>query len=131
MALVELVIERIDLDHRVARRRVGLYAGDVAVKDARHLTAEVRPVAVSAARRRTAEDPPSHETGLDHEQPLVQSEDALAIHAFDAEAEMFVLVDAKLEEPPDSSVVEPRSFYASFLLDHLRTSSSYCVCATS
>src|SRR5215212_1875856 len=131
MGLVELVIERIDLDHRVARRDVGLYAGDVAVTDARHLTAEVRPIAVTPASRRSAEDPPSHETGLDHEQPLVQSDDALAIHAFDAEAEMFVLVDGKLEEPPDSSVVDPRSFYASFLLDHLGTSSSYCVCATS
>ena len=34
MALVELVIERIDLDRRIARRRVGLYAGDVIVTDA-------------------------------------------------------------------------------------------------
>ena len=123
MALVELVVQRIDLDHRIARDRVGLYAGDVGVTDARHLTAEVRPVAVTAARRRSAEDPPSYKPGLDHEQPLVQSDDALAIHAFDAKAEMFVLVDGKLEEPPDSSVVEPRSFYASFLLDPLVTSS--------
>src|SRR4028118_348836 len=129
MALVELVVQRIDLDHRIARRRVGLYVGYVRVTDARHLTAEVRPVAVTDARRRSAEDPSSHETGLDHEQPLVQSDDALAIHAFDAEAKMFVLVDAKLEEPPDSSVVEPRSFYASFLLDHLGTSSSSGGCA--
>src|SRR5829696_7098816 len=128
MALVELVIERIDLDHRVARRRVGLYAGDVAVKDARHLTAEVRPVAVSASRRRSAEDPPSHETGLDHEQPLVQSDDALAIDAFDAEADMFVLVNSKLEERPDSSVVLPRSLYASFLLCRLAPLSSYNLC---
>src|SRR5919106_615035 len=97
MALVELVIERIDLDRRIARRRVGLYAGDVTVTDARHLTAEVRPVTVTDARRRSAEDRPPHEAGLDHEQPLVQSDDALAIYAFDAEADVFVLVDTKLE----------------------------------
>src|SRR5918911_760821 len=124
MGLVELVSERIDLDHRIARRNLGLYVCDVAVTDARHLTAEVRTVALTDARRRSAEDPPSHETGLYHEQPLVQSDDALAIYAFDAEAHMVVLVNAKLEEPPDSSVVEPRSLYASLLLCHLGTSSS-------
>ena len=86
---------------------------------------------IAQVLRFSAEDRPSHETGLDHEQPLVQSEDALAIHAFDAEPDMFVLVNGKLEEPPDSSVVQPRPLYASFLLDHLVTSSSYCVCATS
>src|SRR5215212_2022351 len=105
MALVALVIERIDLDRRNARRRVGLYAGDVTVTDARHLTAEVRPVALTDARRLSAEDPTSDETGLDHEQPLVQSDDALAIYAFDAEADMFVLVNSKLEKPPDSPIV--------------------------
>src|SRR5215207_10679948 len=130
MALVELVVQRIDLYRRIARRRISLYAGDVTVTDARHLTAEVRPVAVTAARRRSAEDRPPHETGLDHEQPLVQSDDALPIDAFDAKADMFVLVNGKLEEPPDSSVVQPRSLYASFLLRHLDTSSSYCLCAT-
>src|SRR4028118_321437 len=123
MALVELVVQRIDLDHRIARHGVGLYAIDVRVTDARHLTAEVRPVAVTDARRRTTENPSSHETGLDHEQPLVQSDDALAIDAFEAEAEMFVLVDGKLKEPFDSSVVEPRPFCTSFLLCHLNASS--------
>ena len=86
----------------------------------------------SPSRRLAAAVPktPSYKPGLDHEQPLVQSDDALAIHAFDAKPDMFVLVDAKLEEPPNSSVVHPRSFYASFLLRHLDTSSSYCLCAT-
>src|SRR5215217_8830342 len=64
MALVELVIERIDLDHRITRHRGCLYAGDVGVTDARHLTAEVRPVAVTAARRRSAKDPPLTNPGL-------------------------------------------------------------------
>jgi hypothetical protein len=105
MGLVESVIERIDLDHRIARRNVGFYAVDVAVTDARHLTAEVRPVTVTDARRLSAEDPTSDETGLDHEQPLVQSDDALAIYAFDAEADMFVLVNGKREKPPDSPIV--------------------------
>ena len=36
MGLVESVIERIDLDRRIARRRVSLYVGDVTVTDARH-----------------------------------------------------------------------------------------------
>src|SRR5215218_6677956 len=128
MALVELVIERIDLDHRIARRNVGLYAGDVTVTDARHLTAEVRPVALTNARRLSAEDPTSDEAGLDHEQPLLQSDDALPIDAFDAEADMFVRFNGKLEEPPDSSVVLPRSLYASFLLCHLAPLSSYNLC---
>src|SRR5215212_3442188 len=105
MALVELVIERIDLDHRIARRNLGLYACDVAVTDARHLTAKVRPVTVTDARRLSAEDPTSDETGLDHEQPLLQSDNALPIDAFDAEADMFVLVNSKLEKPPDSPIV--------------------------
>src|SRR5215213_7693410 len=105
MALVELVIERIDLDHRIARRNLGLYACDVAVTGARHLTAKVRPVTVTDARRLSAEDPTSDETGLDHEQPLLQSDNALAIDAFDAEADMFVLVNSKLEKPPDSPIV--------------------------
>src|SRR5829696_1028430 len=104
MALVELVIERIDLHHRIARRNLGLYAGDVTVTDARRLSAK---------------DSPSDETGLDHEQPLVQSDNALPIDAFDAEADMFVLVNSELEEPPDSSVIEPRSLFAGFLLCHL------------
>src|SRR5215207_8053800 len=125
MALVELVIERIDLDHRIARRYVGLYTCDVAVTDARHLTTEVRPVTVTDARRLSAKDSPSDETGLDHEQPLVQSDDALAIDAFDAEADMFVLVNSKLKELFDSSVVEPRSLYTGFLSRHLGTSFSY------
>src|ERR671917_951149 len=103
MGLVELITERIDLDHRVGRHMGGLYAGDVAVTDARHLTAKVRPVAGTDARRRSAGDPPSHETRLDYEQPLVQRDDALAIHAFDTEADMFVLVDSKLKGPSDSS----------------------------
>src|SRR5215211_6538381 len=128
MALVELVIERIDLDRRIARRRVGLYAGDVTVTDARHLAAEVRPVTVTDARRLSAKDSPSHEAGLDHEQPLLQSDDALPIDAFDAEADMFVLVNSELEERPDSSVVLPRSLYASFLLCHLAPLSSYNLC---
>src|SRR5215204_7518229 len=123
MGLVESVIERIDLDHRIARRNLGLYACDVAVADARHLTAEVRSITVTDARRLSAEDPPSHETGLDNEQPLVQSDDALAIDAFEAEADMFVLVNSKLKEPSDSSVVQPRPFCTSFLLCHLNTSS--------
>src|SRR5918994_2321167 len=114
MGMVESVIERIDLDHRIARRNVGFYAVDVAVTDARHLTAEVRPVTVTDARRLSAEDPTSDETGLDHEQPLVQSDNALAIYAFDTEADMFVLVNSKLEEPPDSSIIEPRPLYAGF-----------------
>src|ERR687889_1500529 len=105
MALVELVIERIDLDRRIARRRVSLYADDVIVTNARHLAAEVRSVALTDARRLSAEDRPPHEAGLDHEQPLVQSDDALAIYAFDAEADMFVLVNSKLEKPPDSPIV--------------------------
>src|SRR5215207_5715143 len=116
MGLVELVIERIDLDHRIARRNLGLYAGDVTVTDARHLTAKVRPVTVTDARRLSAKDSPSDETGLDHEQPLVQSDNALAIDAFDAEADMFVLVNSKLKEPSDSSVVQPRPFSTGFLL---------------
>src|SRR5829696_5537694 len=105
MGLVESVIERIDLDHRVARRRIGLYACDVAVTDARHLTAEVRPLTVTDARRLSAKDSPSHETGLDHEQSLFQSDDALPIYAFDTEADMFVLVNSELEKPSDSSIV--------------------------
>src|SRR5215210_9575865 len=105
MALVELVIERIDLDHRIARRNLGLYTCDVAVTDARHLTAEVRPVALTDARRLSAKDSPSDETGLDHEQPLLQSDNALAIYAFDAEADMFVLVNSELEKPPDPPIV--------------------------
>src|SRR5215212_6210663 len=105
MTLVELVIERIDLDHRIARRYVGFYAGNVTVTNARHLTTEVRPVALTDARRLSAKDSPSHEAGLDHEQPLVQSDNALAIDAFDAEADMFVLVNSKLEKPPDSPIV--------------------------
>src|SRR3712207_2342774 len=113
MALVYLVIDRIDLDHRVARRNVGLYASDVAVTDARHLTAEVRPVAVTSARRLSAEDPPSDETGLYYEQSLLQCHDALPIYAFDTKPDMLVLVNSELEKPPDSSVVQPRPFYAS------------------
>src|SRR5215216_7241256 len=130
MALVDLVVQRIDLYHRITRHRGCLYAGDVTVTDARHLTAEVRPVALTDARRRSAKDSTSYKPGLDHEQPLVQSDNALAIHAFDAKPDMFVPVNGKLEEPPDSSVVHPRSFYTSFLLRHLDTSSSYCLCAT-
>jgi len=96
VGLIDLVSERIDLDQRIARRWLGLYAVDVPVADARHFTAEVRTVALTDARRLSTEDPPSHETGLDHEQPLVQSDDALAIYPFDAKAQLLVLVDAKL-----------------------------------
>src|SRR5215210_6212527 len=98
------------------------------------MLATLPPKSVPSPSRRLAalapKTPPSYKPGLDHEQPLVQSDDTLAIHAFDAEAEMFVLVNGKLEEPPDSSIVQPRSFHASFLLRHLDTSSSYCLCAT-
>src|SRR5919199_3545560 len=124
VGLIELVSERIDLDHRIARRWLGLYAVDVPVSDARHLTAEVRTVALTDARRRSAEDPSSYKTGLYHEQPLVQSDDALAIYPFDTEAQLLVLVDAKLKEPPDSPVVQPRSLSTGFLLGHLGTASS-------
>src|ERR687889_2821261 len=119
MALVDLVIERIDLDRRIARRRVSLYADDVIVTNARHLAAKVRSVVLTDARRLSAEDRPPHKAGLYHEQPLLQSDDALPIDAFDAEADMFVRFNGKLEEPPDSSVVQPRSLYAGFLLCHL------------
>src|SRR5829696_1954838 len=105
MGLVELVTERIDLDHRVAHRMGVLYAGDVAVTDSHHVTAEVRPVTGTDACRRSAGGPPSHETRLDYEQPLVQRDDQLPIHAFYAKPDMLILVHAELKEPHDSSIV--------------------------
>src|SRR5215217_7347212 len=92
VALVDMVIACIDLEHRIARSHIGLYVVHGRVTDARYLPTKVcRP----------------HETGFHHEQPLVQSDDQLPIHAFYAKPDMRILVHAEPKEPREKKVKGP------------------------